>query len=144
MGSVGGCMCPKTVVRPFSPEEESYYDTRKLLSELITVQTAIVFTESAPPSPIDPGADSLMYRLRSILEVSRKEEKPGATPQRLNLKEMDGLPGIVETSDTEGRSLSCRSSFSRHIQSRHSDVSQATISVISSTRIENVNRQPRS
>eukprot|EP00058_Branchiostoma_floridae_P004685 XP_002590173.1 hypothetical protein BRAFLDRAFT_90908 [Branchiostoma floridae] len=141
MGSVGGCMCSKTVVRPLSPEEESYYDTRKLLSELITVQTAIVFTESAPPSPIDPS-DSLMYRLRSILEVSRKEDQPGAAPQRLNLKELDGLPGIVETSDTEGRSLSCRSSFSRHLQSRHSDVSQATISVISSTRIEN--RQPRS
>ncbi|XP_019644878.1 PREDICTED: uncharacterized protein LOC109485627 [Branchiostoma belcheri] len=142
MGSVGGCMCPKTVVRPLSPEEESsYYDTRKLLSELITVQTAIVFTESAPPSPIDPS-DSLMYRLRSILEVSRKDEpQTGASPQRLNLKELDGLPGIVETSDADGKSLSCRSSFSR-IQSRHSDVSQATISVISSTRIEN--RQPRS
>ncbi|KAI8494895.1 hypothetical protein Bbelb_275000 [Branchiostoma belcheri] len=132
MGAVSGCLSAgsSNQILPKKKNDEGIYDTRRLLSELITVQTAIVFTDtgSSQDTAAGEGKDSLAYTLRSIAELSGRIGRNNAAGGRMNVKDQGALPGITEAPST----LSHSSGQSRfEVRQEHNITPSGTMPAVS-------------
>ncbi|CAH1273868.1 uncharacterized protein [Branchiostoma lanceolatum] len=129
MGAVSGCLSAGSsnqIIPKKKNDDKGIYDTRRLLSELITVQTAIVFTDAGSHDEGE-AKDSLAYTLRSIAEISGRIGRNNVGGRK-NVKDQGALPGITEAPST----LSHSSGQSRfEVRQEHNINPTGTVSVVS-------------
>eukprot|EP00058_Branchiostoma_floridae_P004684 XP_002590172.1 hypothetical protein BRAFLDRAFT_90907 [Branchiostoma floridae] len=135
MGCAAGCPRGRFPVLPAIEEEpRSTYDTGRLLSEFVTVQTAIVLTDNPQTSTTAEDSlwkESIAANLRGIISTGwrfpRGHARRPPPGQKAKPRETEALPWISEVSEISTYS---HNSVSR-IEVRQDNNSTGTVSLVS-------------